>query len=487
MNIFHFQKPFNCSDSRSLFNPFILILVYIIWLFLRSGFASGTRLTFFIPVSLQNPFELITPAILLLFGVLSMLQIHCKRELFPFIIGSLLSVSLLLLSFLSNISSYNFALKFIMGYMHFLFLIPFIIFTSTHWDTKKAIKSIAVLVCIMIMFQFFLNLLWFLHISPFPNFRRAIPGNVDWAYGTLNNTDEAASLGCILIIASAFSIISARKRLSSKQKHIFWLLMAAGIFQVLWADSKLTIGTVFISLLICLLFVSKLNLSYKLLLIISISILIPAGVWTYAYVMVKTRVTWSTTDAFIARNRELIDKAFRYNPKVNTFNNISKGLPEDVIFPTLGGGPGVTSSHFAVKEQLPLARKYVGVLHNGLFNESLHIMNTALLLPDTGLNAIYGDLGICGIICFYGIHLYLLLKIILNYRKGFFSGDPVIEIIALTFIVIGFHYLLHSLIDDILYIGVRPALFWIFGLLLASKPNQTFHKAKADKLLVNTL
>jgi hypothetical protein len=457
------------------------LLLGIFWttLFLRSAFTDLDRDSFYVANFVSTPMLLFGPGLMLCMAVIVALEF--RRLLYKEYLPIFLLIAAMLiwftLSFLASDTSPLNAFQFFFGYLQYIILIPFAILCGKDraFDFRKLTKWILA----PIIFEFVVNLLWFLKVSPLKNERRYIPNNIDWAYGTLADTTEVAGIAALIILFSFHILIFKPSHAVDFSRRMLWFLLLAGFMLMLWADSKLTYMTVSLALAIICFLTLRANIFRKVAYTLGgfsfLACMFLASIYYNFMVnpVYSSRITYSDVVQMTVVGGTL---AFQDNPKTQTYQDIVEKLPKDLDFPVVGAGPGNATSRFAIKNGTALAGKYIMPRIEWVFNHG----NSMLKLPNTGFNALLGDLGWGGMILYYLTLFALFLPIYSAFTSGRITGIQ--STWAFVYLVFTVYFFIQSFITDKLYLGSEVAFIWIMGILLRQKSGPPWKSSPARRI-----
>ncbi len=453
------------SPSLFFITPKYVIGFFWGWLFLRNALLFTEKDTFWIASFTSKIAYVVSPLFLLFMLFICIFEAH--RFILKKYLGLIILFSLVFacfsLSVVANQPPLINVAQFLLGYLQFFILAPFIIICF-----DKEIINIDLIkkyLLIPLVIEFIINFFWFLGISPLPNQRI---GGPDWAYGTLSAPQELAGISSILIFISMYWLMFKPDYLNRVKLIVAFGLLCMGCLQLIFADSKLTFMTVSIGLSIGCLIISKQRLSKKIILSF-LSVIMICGVfmlnmvYQYHTRMKEIYQGQSNPISMLVRDYKRLTTAISYNPKIKIYSIVSNKLFGEIDFPFWGAGPGNATSRFSMTTKRPLAEKYITPQVDDVYS---NMNNSYLYKPDSGFISIWGELGSIGVIFYYLTYTFLIWKVILGLKKGFFNHKTFESTIAFAFVCFGFYFLLHNFIKDIFYIGTEVAFFWITGTIL---------------------
>lgn len=451
------------AGHRLRFPPIALLAAFWIYLFIRNGFTETDKDPFYVASFTAPIFQFLGPAILFLMGVVCLLEFRrlVLKVMLPvyLLIGGMLL--LFILSCVANGQPLLNAFQFLFGYFQYLILVPYTVLCAI--DERIDFNRVSRWILTPILIQFAINLGWWLRINPLQNARRAILHNLDWAYGTLLSTTEAAGVGGLLGFYAFYLLVFKPPYARSMPRWRIALIALCGVLMLLWADSKLTYLTLSSALALVSFFTLKTGFIRKLGYTLGGFAFLACAFLGSVYYNYLYNPAYSSTVSFsedLSYTMYGAVRAINNNPKIQVYYDIIERMPNRLDFPILGGGPGNATSRFAIKAATPLASKYV----LPKIDWELRHGNSMLLLPNTGFNALLGDLGWCGVILYYATLMTMLFSVYAGFKQGRFSGAA--ETWAFVFIAFTTYFIFHSLIEDKLYLGTEVAFIWIMGSLL---------------------
>jgi len=432
---------------------------YLIWSFIRFSLTFSENNTFWIVPYISPLTGLIEPVYILLFIVSAI--IIClkgtKIKIVSAIFISLILLAFITSSFISTGSIVN-SFKFFAGYYKFIPL--FLISTYLYKREQLNIETLLKIIIGLIGFQFAINLLWFYDIQILRNTRALLPGNPDWAYGTMENTHMLAVSYIVFFVLGLFCWSKKYRRL----KLVGLLILVIGVVQLAWSESKANFLTTVLSLFFILIIEPGKGISMKKFgLIIGLLfgfVFVSALVYSdLSHFAASEKSTWANIKSFW----DVLVISLEYNYKIQFLSFIINDFQEDILNFLFGAGPGILASNFAIENPTYLSQEYFIPLMNKNFNTG----NSILMNPHTGYTAILGDLGWFGFISYFGFHFYLLFKLSLKFKNGKFKSNHY-RLAAMIWIGLMVNYLLNNIFKDILYIGAPIAILWILGGILLS-------------------
>ena len=452
-----------------VFNIFIMYIVFVV--LFRSILTTPHKDFFGIAKYVKSYVPLVEYSFIIFLLMFSFTKIKIKRKHKSIWGQILLLLVIFWLSVASNVAySFN-AVKFFAGY--FLFIGIFV-YSQTYIDGDKIEKNIRVLkgtFIVVFILQFIFNVTWYLNISPIENTKRLKLGNVDWAYGTMMSTEECGSLSYFILTYLLIYLITSRNKLTVKTKKYFLVFGVLSICQILWADARLSMALFLVVLSITVITIVKMSIFARLATIVMSVLLIVSAIMLYAWYTVNYRYQSITIAKVLMEHKEEFVSRLGDNPKVAVEKNIINILPEYVMVPALGGGPGNVSSNFSrVTEKIEksTSRTKIGDMVFGeVWNMTSNLIGfSVMVLPSTGVNSIWGDIGLLGLILYLGVHITLIAKLIRCYGISRRSGSAEMTALLFSVIVVLIHYTLYMYIYDILYTGYRTPLLWFAGGML---------------------
>lgn len=451
------------TRDRPRVPPTVLLAALWIYLFIRNGFAEPDRDPFYVARFTAPLFQMLGPGILLCMALV--LALEWRRAFYrAFRVTYVLIAAMLALFVFSAIANAMPALnavQFLFGYLQYAILVPFTVLCLK--DRPVDFDRLYPWIVYPILFQFFVNLGWALRISPLQNVRRSIPNNVDWAYGTLTNTTEAAGIAAILLFFTFHLLVFKPPHAAAWPRRRLYFLIAAGFMLLLWADSKLTYLTLSAAMGLMCFLTLRASIFRKVLYTVAGFSFLACMFLASIYYNYRVNPSYSSTVSYgDVVNLTLMggSRALGNNPKIQVYEDITAKMPQDLDFPVFGGGPGNATSRFAIKNGTPLAGKYLLPRIEWEFQHG----NSMLTLPNTGFNAMLGDLGWLGVILYYSLLLVQLGAVYRRFRRGGFAGIQ--STWAFVYLVFTAYFIIHSFIDDKLYLGTEVAFVWVMGVLL---------------------
>jgi len=448
---------------------------YLVWSFIRFSLTFSAKNAFWIVPQISPLTSLVEPFFILIFTAGTVI-ILLKGVRINWVSAILITLVLLsyIVSFFISIDSIINSIKFFAGYYKFIPL--FII--SAYLYKKSLLKAYSVLkiILVLLILQVFVNLLWFFDLQLLKNTRALIPGNPDWAYGTMENTHMLAATFVIIFVLGIYFL----NEKSKKYKILGVGLIIIGIIQVAWAESKINFLTISFSLFVLSLLKPGVSFSIKriglILGILFSFVMVGSLIYTdLSHYAVSSQGVWAT----IGYYWDVFVKTLDYNYKIQFIKYLVFEYPRNLHQFLFGAGPGTLASNFALENPTTLSQEHFIPLMNKNFNSG----NSVLLNPHTGYTAILGDLGWFGFFSYFGFHFYLLYKISLKYWKNRFYSE--VEIVAATiWIGLMINYLLNNFFKDSLYIGAPVVILWILaGILMHTEgiPKKKFKLVKTNK------
>ena len=452
-----------------IFNIFILYIVFVV--LFRSVLTTPHKDFFGIARYVKSYIPFVEYSFMIFLLVFSFTKIKVRGKHASIWVQIVLLLVIFWLSVASNAAFSFDAVKFFAGY--FLFIGIFV-YSQTCMGRDKIVKKIKTLkktFIVVFILQFILNLTWYLNISPIENSSRLKLGNVDWAYGTMMSTEECGSLSYFILTYILIYLITSRNKIPVKIKAAFMAFGIMSICQILWADAKLSMALFVVVLAVAVITIVKMNPFARLTMAVMSVLLIVSAVLLYGWYTVNFRYQSLTIARVLLEQREEFISRIGDNPKIIVEKNIVSILPEYVMVPALGGGPGNVSSNFSrVTEKIERSTsktKIGDMVFGEVWNMTSSLIGfSVMVLPSTGVNSIWGDLGVFGLILYLGVHITLITKLIRCYGKSQRSESAEMTALLFSVIVVLIHYTLYMYIYDILYTGYRAPLLWIAGGML---------------------
>lgn len=417
------------------------------WAFVRFAFVDFEKNTVWIVPQIRAITYLIDPAFVVLITWLCLLKapkINLKyRYLLLFSLATILIFSFSIVANLEVIKWGNVS-KFAIGYLRFIPIILFSIIYLCKKDNLEVIlyNVIKLSVCLMLL-NGIINTLWFLNIQLFRNIKILIPNNPDWAYGLMENTTLFAICNSILM---AFAYFKANYAISRKKKYFYYALLIFSLLQVVWSESKVSFLVLPISLIITLVLLDD-SFKFK-------KILAPIAM--FFLVLIAASFFYAERAHFrdggvskIDLVTSIVQKTWSYNPKILFIKSLLYEIPSKENVPILGGGPGSVASKFALDSPTRLSAPYFVKYteQNFLFG------NSVITSPRIGIAAIYGDLGVLGFFSYFGMWLYIFLKVLKAYKRNTKFLSNRLKVVYQVWLSLFLTFFANIIFIDSLYIG----------------------------------
>lgn len=360
-----------------------------------------------------------------------------------------------LLSFFANrpplTSGFNFIFSFLKPIIIFYYVINVKVF-------ERDYKNIFLTLVLIGIIQMLFNLGWLLEINPFPNPDK-FP-SPDFAIGTFGRESSRAVANYLALLSLSLIVVFY----AYVRKKLIILLVFFFLIGIFLAESKTTVGLYFISVIITLVAI----LRVKVLKMILFGVL-----FTIVTFIIMIRLEPELVDLYrLYAKLETSDQ-----PKIIAYENILFKLGDEVPILALGAGPGMYGSTIAIKNQTPLAMKYV-------INPLFYGTNTFLLdrvkglgfgFEGIGFQRTTGFVGIAGDIGIFGLIVYLMI-----YLKGFkiayFFGkevsDKYLKSVSLSISAGMIYILLYNIFNDLFSDFNITFPIWFFLGVIYNQRNQ---------------
>jgi hypothetical protein len=285
---------------------------------------------------------------------------------------------------------------------------------------------------------------------------------------------ESAGISSVVFFFALYLFIY-RPKIKNRILFQWGLLIASGI-QIIWADSKITYLTIFLSLVINFSVLMKIRFFRKLQIIISGAFLFTFIFWlSNAYTEYKMPVYGGPTRKMLLTITEAYKYAINGNPKVLLYNDIVSDAHDNGMKQLFGSGPGNLSSRFALINPTEMSGKYL----LPLYERAQKITNSIMFNPTTLFLALLGDIGIIGLLCYYLLITCFYVNVAKNFIKEQYESNYD-RMLAFSYCLFSSYFVLHSLIDDFGYIGIQQAFVWVVGASLYKKGTPKLYCADVD-------
>lgn len=240
---------------------------------------------------------------------------------------------------------------------------------------------------------FSIKLLFFLSVLQIPFFLYGLLTNGLWYTGDAATgatiTGDAHQVGIYMWLSIIFLV---PYYLSTKKKKYLFFITVFFIVLLITSTKQITLILPFV---IIFLIRKQLKINYVKLVFFSI---IFVGVGYYLYVTAET--FWLRSLGAEFSNEDYLS-AIEGSEKIQGYYSAIYELPSELSVPILGAGPGQYGSFVAMNARTRLSQKYI------MFYQDLIPFGKGgtLTYRSSGLIAIYGDIGIIGLIIFLSIYL----------------------------------------------------------------------------------
>jgi hypothetical protein len=211
-----------------------------------------------------------------------------------------------------------------------------------------------------------------------------------------------------------------------------------------------------------------------------IAILVVGGIFLGAYryaqdlwavVQTEQLAIEGNEDAGVLSFTDLILSSEKFEGYRSAFVEVPSRLP----FPLLGAGPGNYASYTAMNARTPLAREYITdyleMIPEGSFG--------TLVSRTSGIIAIYGDLGICGLLCMLYVYGFVFVRAMRMGDMSALTGDkPLLFVVLGSGLLIGIESLLLNIFEGASFL---LNIYWIAaGSFLGSSPELPVEGSPAE-------
>lgn len=332
---------------------------------------------------------------------------------------------------------------------YFRFFVFF--FYTIHFFSNRDTKLILIIMILVFYSQVLLNLIWLTGINPIANSKSM----TDIAIGSVGRSEFIAylmiALSCLLL-----AIINHSRFISNR------LLIAVCIFIALLQLVLTFAFHTYFLLAGCILF--------QFVLTKKITLLNKWVAFVGALLVAAALGLASQTDTYIGditRNNLSVEKlqyrllTMATGTKAKAYQDVFIHTPRYLPYPFLGAGPGNFGSITACNKQRPLATIYITYLWGSFEEMQLSEGHSITGRPDTGIITIWSELGPVGYLLFWGLHFYVMFKIIYQYRSGMYT-DPYKRIMAEALPPVILMWIGLSFIADFLYIDFLQCGLWVW-------------------------
>jgi len=367
-------------------------------------------------------------------------------ELGSFYLLILITLVEIFVSFLINRPSPVQLVHFVLTYMRH---VPIFIFTYLYMRNQKSATKFLKFNLWFLVLQFVLSITWFMGINPLPNPRSWY----DKAIGTLGSCSYVAyyAIGMLAVLLSWVRTMGRKLTLVP----YFWSMLA-----LIMAVITLTLHAYFLIIAVVLWWVvseiRKKGITISIVVLTLLATFLIMGFLSY------TRGGRELiTNNMISKNYiSMKYRKMKREPKAIVYNNVLNVARRDLKIPAFGGGPGNFASIVAINNQTPLASRYVSYMFMSSYSERLLITGSFTVYPYAGFLSIYGDLGIVGFLLYYGLFVFILIRIYRNLKHNVYLNKWQL-IAAQAVIPVMLMWIVLSLIWDVFTLHFLQASVWM--------------------------
>lgn len=164
--------------------------------------------------------------------------------------------------------------------------------------------------------------------------------------------------------------------------------------------------------------------------------------------------------------------AIRWNnmvagPKGQAYHDTVLELPDQIPFPLIGAGPGNAGSNVAMQNRTYLADRFFNwvLLSSAAEYQRLSEGSSITSGPHTGILAILSELGPLGLLAYYGIHWYAMMRVWRQVRRRLYL-DRTQRILAEAFVATMWLICALVWIVDIWYYAFLSNGIWIWAAIV---------------------
>jgi len=341
------------------------------------------------------------------------------------------------------------AFRFTLIYMRPFVLFLYAAFFLEPKDIKPALK-----ICLAIfVLQVVLNFGWLTGVSHLPHYKR----RMDIATGTFESCAVTAYF-CMAIMFICLACLASSRRGKSRKAWLA-LLFAIALAQMFFTFTMHAI-VAFPLCAVLFLAMGRKYLKVVMLGIILSLLLLP--------VLATRRSTMVPFVMETVGPRSLTRRWYRFrnSPKTMAYRNVMFGIPDELPFPLFGSGPGTMGSVYAIEAFRPLSEKYFSYAFVSSDMRTRTAAASILGSPFSGYLAIWSETGPIGFLIYWGLHVYMGLRILLIVRSRP-DADPFVIALAEAFVPMMAFVVVVNAADDlskyklISGIWVWASLLWI--------------------------
>ena len=428
--------------SMLIGHPKILLLIYGVWsvvgMYIQAVFANV--LTLWLDEILATAMLMV----LLAHHINGRIRLPELRVAKRTLLGLL---TLIVVSMFANqvpkLLSFHFCLQYIRFFLVFYYAYNFL--------SDKELRIFLKAIVILFLLQVVLNTGWLLRINPLPHWMEG----VDFAIGSGLGADGVAYY-CVamLCILSAYLYYTP----TFKKRLLGWVMVLVVVYQMYFTFT-FHADIIAVACLGLQLVISPRPLNRKLAWLWRGAIVTLVVLFVYSFLPASgfVKATLSPT-TLTQRWRSLLDgpKGQSY---INNFRYLSKDIP---LLPFIGGGPGNVGSMVARMHHRPLADRYFNWVDQSVERWQLSEGGSITGGPMTGVLAIWSELGLLGLLLYFGFHLYALFRIAKAVRGKAYS-DPTQCILAEAFPPVMAMIIVLNIITDFFYLVFFTTGLWIWA------------------------
>jgi len=341
------------------------------------------------------------------------------------------------------ILAFHFCLQYIRFFLIFYY--------AYHFLSEKELPIFLKTIVILFLLQVVMNTGWLLGINPLPNWM----GGVDYAIGTGLGANVVAYY-CVVILCILFSYLYYAQTVT--KRVLGWVMVLVVAYQ-LYFTFTFHADLIAVACLGLQLFISPHSVRSKVAWMGRGALLALTILLVYTFLPASGLVKASFSSNYLAhRWRTLLD-----GPKGQSYINNFRYLPKDVpLMPYIGSGPGNAGSMVGRMHRTPLADRYFNWVDLSVARGQLSEGGSISGGPMTGVLTIWSELGSLGLLLYYGLHLYALIRVSKAVRRNAYS-DPAQRILAEAFPPIMTMMIGLSIIADYLYLAYFTSGLWIWA------------------------